>query len=149
MTALATDTAPRKSARIARPPILLAEGEADALYELALAWRTRHPHSAALLLGELGRAATLPAGELPADVVTMRSQVVFLDRASGERHTVELVYPGEADLAHGRVSVMTPIGAALIGLRKGDAIDWPNRRGALRRLEIVEVVQPGRRERER
>jgi regulator of nucleoside diphosphate kinase len=149
MTALATDTAPRKRARIARPPILIAEHEADALYELALAWRTRHPHSAAMLLDELGRAATVPAGELPADVVTMRSHVVFLDRASGERHAVELVYPGEADLAHGRVSVMTPIGAALIGLRRGEPIDWPNRRGELRRLEIVEVVQPGRRERER
>jgi len=149
MTAPATDVARRDSARVVRPPILLGESEADALYELALAWRSRHPHSAALLLDELERAATLPAGELPPDVVTMRSQVVFLDRAGGERHAVELVYPGEADLARGRVSVLTPIGAGLIGMHRGGAIDWPNRRGALRRLEIVEVVQPGREDRGR
>jgi regulator of nucleoside diphosphate kinase len=147
MTALladaATASAGRKQARIAKPPILLAEDEADALFELALAWQSRHPNSAALLLGELARAETVPSGELPPDVVTMRSQVTFLDRASGERHAVELVYPGEADMARGRVSLMTPIGAALIGMRRGSAIDWPNRQGEVRRLEIVEVAQPG------
>jgi regulator of nucleoside diphosphate kinase len=77
----------------------------------------------------------------------MGSHVVFLDRASGERHAVELVYPGAADMALGRVSVLTPIGAGLIGLGVGSAIDWPNRRGERRKLEIVEVVQPPRRER--
>jgi regulator of nucleoside diphosphate kinase len=143
MTAL-LEAARRKRTRMAQPPILLAEGEADALFDLAMAWQSRHPNSAALLLDELDRAATVPAAELPADVVTMRSQVTFLDRASGERHTVQLVYPGEADFALQRVSVLTPIGAALIGLRTGSAIDWPNRQGERRRLEIVEVVQPAR-----
>jgi regulator of nucleoside diphosphate kinase len=84
----------------------------------------------------------LPAAELPPDVVTMGSRVAFVDRASGERHSVELVYPGEADMAQGRVSVLTPIGAALIGMRRGSAIDWPNRQGEVRRLKIVEVVRP-------
>jgi len=141
---------PDKVARLKRapqaPPILLADAEAEALFELALIWQRRHPLAAGLLLDELDRAATVPLRELPADVVTMRSHVVFLDRASGERHSVQLVYPGEADMALGRVSVLTPIGAGLIGLRRGSAIDWPNRRGERRKLEIVEVIQPPRQE---
>lgn len=129
------------------PPILIAESEADVLYNLALKWQRRHPLSARLLLDELERARTVPASELPGDVVTMGSQVVFRDRASGEEHAVELVYPAAADMARQRVSVLTPIGAGLIGMRRGRSIDWPNRQGERRRLEIVAVIQPGARER--
>jgi regulator of nucleoside diphosphate kinase len=123
---------------------VVVDREADALFDLALKWQRLHPLSAALLLDELDRAATVPAEELPADAVTMRSHVVFVDQTSGERHAVQLVYPGEADMARQRVSILTPIGAALIGMRVGNAIDWPNRHGERRRLEIVEVIQPGR-----
>ena len=141
-------SAPATLARLKRaakaPPIVLAEAEAEALFELATIWQRRHPLSAGLLLEELDRARTVPPGKLGRDVVTMRSQVAFVDRASGERHTVQLVYPGEADMALGRVSVLTPIGAGLIGLRRGSVIDWPNRRGERRKLEIVEVTQPPR-----
>jgi regulator of nucleoside diphosphate kinase len=133
--------------RGARPPILLADSEADALFDLALRWERRHPLSARLLLGELERARTVPAAHLPHDVVTMRSHVVFRDRAGGEEHTVQLVYPAVADMARHRVSVLTPIGAGLIGMRRGRSIDWPNRLGQRRRLEIVAVIQPERRER--
>jgi regulator of nucleoside diphosphate kinase len=146
MIALDNPGRPKRMANA--PPILLADEEADGLFELAAIWQRRHPLSARLLLQELDRAATVPAGELPADVVTMRSQVVFLDRASGERHSVRLVYPGEADMALQRVSVLTPIGAGLIGLRRGSAIAWPNRQGKPRMLEVVEVIQPPRREME-
>ena len=125
-----------------RPPLVLLDREADALFELAIKWQRLHPVSAALLLDELDRATTVAPGELPADAVTMRSRVVFVDRRTGERHAVRLVYPGEADMARQRVSILTPIGAALIGLRVGAAIDWPNRQGERRRLEIVEVAQP-------
>jgi regulator of nucleoside diphosphate kinase len=121
---------------------VLLNNEADALFELALKWQRAHPLSAALLLDELDRAATVSRAELPGDVVTMRSHVVFVDKATGERHAVRLVYPSEADMAQQRVSILTPIGAALIGMRVGSAIDWPNRQGERRRLEIVEVVQP-------
>ena len=130
-----------------KPPILLAEGEADALYDLALRWRRRHPHSAALLLQELERARTVPESELPDDVVTMGSHVVFRDRAGGAEHTVQLVYPASADMAQQRVSVLTPIGAGLIGMRRGRSIAWPNRLGEARWLDIVAVIQPAPRER--
>ena len=128
--------------RRARPAILLADSEADALFELALRSRQRHPLSAGLLLEELDRARTVSWAELPDDVVTMGSHVVFLDRASGEEHAVQLVYPAAADMAQHRVSVLTPIGAGLIGMHRGRAIDWPNRQGERRKLEIVAVIQP-------
>lgn len=127
-----------------RPPITLSETEGDLLFNLACAARDRSTMAAGLLLEELARAEFCSAESLPADVVTMRSRVVFLDEDSGEEHAVELVYPSAADMELGRVSVLTPVGAALIGLRRGSAIDWPNRLGALRRLTIVEVVQPER-----
>lgn len=124
------------------PPLVLVDSEADLLFTLAIESQRLHPHSCVLLLDELDRAHTVERSGLPPDVVTMRSQVVFVDRAAGERHSVQLVYPSEADLTERRISILTPIGAALIGMRVGSAIDWPNRQGERRRLEIVEVVQP-------
>lgn len=132
----------RPSAR--RPALVMIDHEADALFDLAIRWQRAHPLSATLLLDELDRATTVAPAELPADVVSMRSHVVFVDKATGERHSVQLVYPSEADMAQQRVSILTPIGAALIGMRVGSAIDWPNRHGERRQLEIVEVVQPVR-----
>ncbi|HEY6815295.1 MAG TPA: nucleoside diphosphate kinase regulator [Croceibacterium sp.] len=127
-----------------RPPITLTEAEGDTLFNLACAARDAAPNSASLLLEELSRAEFCAPGSLPADVVTMHSRVVFRDEGTGEEHAVELVFPRAADVALGRVSVLTPVGAALIGLRRGSAIDWPNRLGAVRRLRIVEVIQPER-----
>ena len=133
---------PRRTAK--RPSLVIIDSEADALFDLAIRWQRLHPLSAALLLDELDRATTVAPAGLPDDVVTMRSHVVFLDQRTGERHSVQLVYPSEADMAQARVSILTPIGAALIGMRVGRAIDWPNRQGERRRLEIVEVIQPAR-----
>jgi regulator of nucleoside diphosphate kinase len=59
--------------------------------------------------------------------------------ADGQRRRVTLVYPTEADIAAGRISVLTPIGAALLGLAEGQSIDWTARDGRVRRLTIVEV----------
>ncbi len=127
-----------------RPPIILIEEEADALFGLAWAARFKSGMAASLLLEELSRADTCDPANMPADVVTMGARVVFLDEETGEEHRVELVYPRDADMAAGRVSVLTPIGAGLIGLSRGSTIDWPNRQGAHRRLKIIDVVQPER-----
>jgi regulator of nucleoside diphosphate kinase len=127
-----------------RPPITLTEDEGDILFNLACAARDRPSMAASLLFEELSRAEFCSADTLPADVVTMRSKVHFHDEETGEEHAVELVYPSAADMELGRLSVLTPVGAALIGLRRGSAIDWPNRLGAVRRLRIVEVIQPER-----
>ena len=72
----------------------------------------------------------------------MNATVEFVDEASGADRTVELVYPKEADISAGRISILTPIGAGLIGLRAGQSIHWPDRDGKERWLRIISVVQP-------
>ena len=126
------------------PPLFLADSEADILADLALAVRERSPLAADFLLREIDRASTTSTAELPRDVVTMMSCVDFVDEGSGELHSVQLVYPKDADTDLHCISVLTPIGAALIGMRRGEAIDWADLRGARRRLRIVGVAQPSR-----
>ena len=126
-----------------QPPITLIDTEAEALSELALAALPRSAMGAALLLQELERADTYARDCLPPHVATMLSHVLFRDESTGETHAVQLVYPKNADSERQRISVLSPIGAALIGMPRGASIDWPNRAGAYRRLKILDVKQPG------
>lgn len=127
---------------VARPPVHMIDTQADALSDLALRTEDRNPEVSALLLEEITRAKIHVAAKIPGDVVTMHARVEFVDESRGVPHVVELVWPGEADFAAGRLSVMTPTGAGLIGLREGGSIDWPDRGGRERRLTIVNVTQP-------
>ncbi|MGV8084142.1 MAG: nucleoside diphosphate kinase regulator [Coriobacteriia bacterium] len=90
------------------------------------------------LLGELNRAQIVAPEEVPADVVTMNSKVTLVDAETSERMGVTLVFPPDADAAAGRISVLAPIGTAIIGYREGDTIEWPVPSG-LRRLRIEKV----------
>jgi len=94
--------------------------------------------TAEALDAELHRAVVVPQREVPADVVTMNSDVVYEDESTGARRTVRVVYPRDADAGRGWVSVLAPIGSALLGLRVGQHIDW-NVPAGRRRLRIVEV----------
>jgi len=125
-----------------RPPIILAETEAERLSALALQMEHRSPFAASLLLDEIERAELRPDAEVPADVVRMRSTVVFFDDSHGTTRTVQVVYPTEADVAAGRISVMAPVGAGLIGLAAGQSIRWPDRDGRERSLRILRVLPP-------
>lgn len=126
-----------------RPPITLIDSEAEALSNLAMAWLDRSAMGASLLLEELDRAETYDRSCLPPHVATMMSHVVYVDERTGEKREVQLVYPKDADTQLHRISVLTPIGAALIGMPRGASIDWPDRAGEFRRLRIVDVRQPG------
>ena len=88
---------------------------------------------------ELYRARIVPQREVPPDVVTMNSDVTYEDCESLARRTVRLVYPGDADATQGRISVLAPIGSALLGLRVGQAIDWQLPTG-VRRIRVVDVA---------
>jgi regulator of nucleoside diphosphate kinase len=124
-----------------RPPIFVLASEAEKLTDLALAAEERSPQVAELLLSELERAKPCPPAKLPPDVVTMHSFVEFVDERTGQPRTVQLVYPGAADAAAQRISVLTPIGAGLLGMRAGSSITWPDRSGATRPLRILSVRQ--------
>ncbi|ALA17594.1 MULTISPECIES: nucleoside diphosphate kinase regulator [Chelatococcus] len=124
-----------------RPPITVSQEDFDRLYALAEAAADRQPEVAENLLGELDRAKVLPAGKLRSAVVAMGSRVTFEDEVTGKVQTVELVYPGEADIAAGRISILTPIGVALIGLAAGQSISWETRGGERRQLKVHAVEE--------
>ncbi|MES2498775.1 MAG: nucleoside diphosphate kinase regulator [Pseudomonadota bacterium] len=122
-----------------RPAIHMIDSEADALADMAVAVEERLPQVSSLLLEEIERATLHNARRIPADVVTMCSSVDFVDEASGTSRNVQLVYPRDADIDAGRVSILTLVGAGLIGLREGQSILWPSRDGLRRLLTITRV----------
>lgn len=104
--------------------------------------RKSDPEVVGLLYDELDAATIVPDAELPTDAVSMGSIVTFMDEDSGQESTVSLVYPPEADASRNCISILAPVGAALIGLRVGETIEWPVPRGGNRRLRVVAVQQP-------
>lgn len=122
-----------------RPAIQMIDTEADALTQLAIGAEDRFPEVSELLLDEIGRANIVKAERIGPDVVTMMATVEFVDEESGAVRSVQLVYPADADISAGRVSILTLIGAALIGLREGQVINWPDRSGKHRKLRIASV----------
>ncbi|MEO9132163.1 MAG: nucleoside diphosphate kinase regulator [Sphingomonas sp.] len=132
-------TATPQAAALAPPAVHLIDSECEALTALALGIEHTQPGLAELLLTELERAELHPINDLPADTVAMNSVIDFVDEGNGTQRTVQLVYPPDADIETGRISILTPIGAGLIGLSTGDAIVWPDRLGHERRLRIVSV----------
>jgi regulator of nucleoside diphosphate kinase len=119
------------------PPIQMIDVEAETLSDLARSVERRMPAISALLLREAGRARRRSAALIPVDVVTMESDVEFLDDVGGGPRRVTLVYPDDADASEGRISILTPVGAALIGLRSGQSILWPDRC-----LTVLDVRRP-------
>ena len=91
------------------------------------------------LEAELDRAEIVNAKDIPADVITMRSRVRLKDLVSGEANVYSLVFPTEADSNEGKISILAPIGTAILGYKRGDTIEWPVPSG-LRRLKVDKVL---------
>lgn len=126
-----------------KPDITVSEIDYDRLTNLASSALDRAPEVADELLSELDRAEVVSASVVPPSVVQMGSIVEFQsDR--GQRRRVTLVFPGEADVAEGKISVMTPIGTALIGLSTGQTITWTARDGREHELTVLSVERPHR-----
>ena len=102
---------------------------------------------ARLLRQEAADATILPSDEMPADVVNFGSDVTYRDEATGRAYTIRLVMPHEADIRVRRVSVLTPVGTALIGRAEGAVIDCEFPVGRMRRLSVLRVVQAAPEER--
>jgi len=100
----------------------------------------RDREAAQALQDELDRAVIIPPGTVAGNVVTMNSRIVFEDESTGENREVLLVYPEDSDPTHGRVSVLAPVGTALLGLSAGQTIDWPLPHGQLKRYRVVKIV---------
>lgn len=91
------------------------------------------------LEGELDRAEVVQQKDIPVDVITMRSTVRLKDLATGEEMIYRLVFPTEANYDEGKISVLAPIGTAMLGYRRGDVIEWQVPSG-VRRLSVEEVL---------
>ena len=141
----------------ARPQIHLLASESDLVAGLALQVEHRQPAVAAMLLDEIERAQLHDVETLPEDAVRLGSDVDFVDEKTSQLRKVRLVVPALANIsvprqcwlvvpalaniAEGRISILTPMGAALYGVRTGDSIDWPDLDGRSRRIRIVRVAQ--------
>jgi regulator of nucleoside diphosphate kinase len=124
-----------------KPRIALSAKDYESLLLLARAAASRAPDLTSTLAHELERADVLADSE-PGHFVCMGGVVEFRDNMTGKVQTVTLVYPGEADISQGRISVLTPIGTALIGLGVGDSITWETRIGELRQLTVLKIREP-------
>lgn len=121
-----------------RPTITLADADRAKLMALATAALTRLPEQAEFLLDELERAHVVGDDALPQEIVRMGSRVTFrLD--AGPVRQATLVFPEDADFAAGRISVLTPVGTALIGLSTGQSITWTHRDGSSRSVSVLAV----------
>ena len=118
------------------PQIYLTQTDTDRLLKLVEAQPGQRLEK---LERELVRANVVPREEMPDDVVTMNSRVIFENETTGERREVTLVFPANADIEAGRISVLAPVGTALLGLRVGQSIDWELPGGEKQRYRIVEV----------
>ncbi|MES1972934.1 MAG: nucleoside diphosphate kinase regulator [Pseudomonadota bacterium] len=125
--------------RGAMPPIHIANEDYDAIADLALRMADREPGTSRLILDELDRARLHPAGKLPENVVRLGSDVEFFDDLTGTSRRVRLVLPWQADSEAACLSVMTPVGTALMGMSVGQQISWPGPNGRQRTLEILQV----------
>lgn len=101
------------------------------------------------LAEELDRAIVVPADRIPENVVTMHSRLIYSDESTGSTREVELVFPEESDPLAGRVSVLAPVGCALLGLRVGQSIEWNLPNGKVHRLRVESVLSQPRSNRAR
>lgn len=125
-----------------RPPIHLPAAESDVIADLALSAEHRQPVVAAMLLEEIERAELHEADTMPEGHVRLGSTVTFIDERTNQVREVQLVLPGEANIANGRISILTPMAAALYGLAADHCIDWPDLHGDARPIRILRVEPP-------
>jgi len=92
-----------------------------------------------LLEKELYRAVLVDPPNIPRDVITMNSKVIISDTESGEKTTYTLVFPSAANISENKLSIMAPLGMALLGYRTGDIIEWPVPSG-VRKLKVDKII---------
>ena len=127
-----------------RPPIAIDESHFTRLSALSSLTNGPMMEVCQYLREELDRAHVLPAEKLRPDIVNLGSRVEFRDEQTGKVQEIVLVYPFDADIACRRVSVLTPVGAALLGLSVNQTISFHTRTGEQRELTVLKVGRTDR-----
>jgi len=120
------------------PPIRVSRFDLERLERLLD--RVGERPELARLRDELDRADVVEPAAVPPDVVTMNSRVRFADEETGEESEIQLVFPRHADAEQNRVSILAPVGTALLGLSVGASIEWPVPDGRTRRLRVTAIA---------
>jgi regulator of nucleoside diphosphate kinase len=128
----------------ARPRVVIAAGEHARLMRLAEKAMEGDSPVGEYLAEELSRADIVPDNACDPCVVRMGSHVTYNDEATNRTRKVTLVYPQDANIDRSRISILTPIGAALIGLSPAQSIQWPNPAGGMSSLTVLDVKNEGR-----
>jgi len=128
-----------------RPEIIISSLDAERLDRMLVSLGDKQFPGKDALLAELDRADIVAPEEIASDIVTMNSTVNFKESASGKVFSLTLTYPHESHSSDATVSILAPVGSALLGLKEGDQIEWPKPGGGLLSVEIIEVLyQPER-----
>ena len=122
------------------PSIILTSADLDRLDRLLDSVSPLHTPGLDALRRELDRAEVVESHEIPPNVITMNSTVRFVDEVSGREFELTLVYPDDTLMTHGTVSVLAPVGSALLGLSVGQSIEWPLPGGRKMTLRILDVT---------
>ncbi|GAB7213670.1 nucleoside diphosphate kinase regulator [Dickeya oryzae] len=123
-----------------KPHLTISELDAERLDALLEQPAFADTEVAQALSEELDRADIVQPVEMPADVVTMNSRVRFRDLLTAEEHIRTLVYPANLKDSREQISVMAPLGAALLGMHVGNSIAWPLPNGEETRIEVIELL---------
>lgn len=123
------------------PKVVINADDFAHLEGLANSMTRREPELAERLLIEIRRARVVATAKVRESVVIMGSTVTYRDETTGQQKTVVLIYPEEEDVARLRVSVVTPIGIALLGLSVGARFHWDRHDEQDRMLTVLEVIQ--------
>ncbi|MBB5190557.1 regulator of nucleoside diphosphate kinase [Silvimonas terrae] len=119
-----------------QPTLTIARPDVERLETLI----ARSDADLSALENEIARAQVVEPEDMPADVIGMNSTARFIDDVTGATHTFTLVFPQDADIAAGRISILAPVGSALLGLSVGQTIDWPGPAGRTLQLRVLAVT---------
>lgn len=126
------------NAHHARPPLLLSRLDSERI-ETLLEQPVAHGIDTTALQEELARAEIREPADMPGDVITMNSTARFSDESTGDERELTLVYPKDVDGSPDKVSILAPVGSALLGLRIGAEIEWPVPGGRKIKLRVLSI----------
>ncbi|MGH8114316.1 MAG: nucleoside diphosphate kinase regulator [Rhodanobacteraceae bacterium] len=122
-----------------KTPITLSRLDVERIESLLESSALRDSPAATRLRAEFDRADIVEPAAMPHDVVSMNSSADCVDESNGKHYTLTLVYPKDANADSGRISVLAPVGSALLGLRVGQGIDWPGQGGRTLKLKVTAI----------
>ncbi len=121
------------------PTVIVTTQDRERISSALEAAMDERPDELERLDQELSRAEVVPPREVPPDVVTMNSRVVYEDEVTGVVREITLVYPQDANASEARISVLSPVGSALIGMRVGQVIEWTVPKAGRKRYRVLSV----------